>query len=129
MSVAQKGAFSAPLVATTTTSAGAVLSIANPEGVPLIITNFVIDVTTDATGTVNDADFGVGAGATTTRDNLIDGCNIGTGTITSASNDSTQAGTAGRACQKWAADEFVVGNAKASTAGLVGRVYIEYIRA
>ena len=129
MSVAQSGAYKKALTATTTTSAGAVLSIANPEGVALIITNFVVDVTTDATGTVDDADFGVAANATTTSDNLIDGCNLGSGTITSASNDSTQAGTDGRACQKWAADAFVTGNAKASTAGLVGNVYIEYIRA
>lgn len=124
----QKGSYTAPLVATATTTAGAVLSLANPEGADIIITRFVVDVTTEATGTVNDADFGVAAGPTTTSATLLDGVDIGTAAAVFDNADGTDNGSGGKSSRKWGSTQYVTGNAKASTVGLVGNVYIEYIR-
>lgn len=119
----QKGCLTGAL--SDTNAAGGVLSLANPEGVDLIITRFVIDVTTPATGAAN-CDFGVGATGATSDDTLIDGVDIGTAAI--LADNIENGGTNGLACVAWDSDEFVTGSPSADPADLVGNYYIEYIR-
>jgi hypothetical protein len=104
---------------------GAVLSWQNPEGVAIIITGFVADVTTasDAAATV---DFGTTAtSATTSSDNLIDGLDVNAAVITA--DNITNIGTNGKSRQKLAAGKWITGSrASGAVAGLAGYAYIEY---
>lgn len=122
-----KGCYRAALVAGTTTTGGDILSIANPEGVDVIITRFVVDVTTEATGAAT-ADFGIAADGTTSSDTLLDGVDIGTAAAMFDSADATDQGTNGKASRKWGSSEYMTGTPSATAAGLVGYAYIEYVR-
>lgn len=122
--MSQYGARKEALTAATVTTGGAVLSLANPEGVDLIVTDFILDVTTEATGAAT-VDAGIGASATTSDDSLIDGADVGTaaGTFDNTDNKGTNGGRA----VKWAADEYLTVTASATLAGLVGNAYIKWI--
>lgn len=117
-----KGAYTAALTATTATTGGAVLSLANPEGADLIITRLLLDVTTGSTGAANLTG-GVAAAATTANDGLITATAAGSGAVLMDS-----ANTTGRA-QKWGANQFLNVTGSGSTAGMVGKAYVQYVRA
>ncbi len=120
------GAYKVSLTAGTDT-AGGVLSLANPEGATLIITRLILDVTTAATAACT-LDAGVGSGATTKYDTLIDGLdvNAAAGTFDNVENQ----GTNGKAAVKWTSGNYLtISTASGASAGLVGSAYIEYIRA
>ena len=121
----QKGAYKYALTATTGTTGGGALSLANPEGADLIITRFIVNITTAATGAAT-CDFGVAAAATTTSDTLLDGVDVGTAAAIFDNIDDQ--GTNGQSVLLWPSDQFVTGTASATLAGLVGNVYIEYKR-
>jgi hypothetical protein len=119
---AQKGAYKVPLAALDT--AGGVLSIANPEGVPLIVTKVVIDLITKSTG-AGTLDVGIAANGTTTADNLIDGLDVNA----AAGAFGSPSGTNGLPAKKWGVTEYLTASkATGNMAGLVGYAYIEYIR-
>ena len=70
-----KGRYRAALTAATTTTGGDALNLLNPEGVDLIVTRLILDITTEATGSAT-----VDCGITTTltsADTLLDGANVG----------------------------------------------------
>jgi hypothetical protein len=119
----QSGAYKVALVAGTTTDGGDVLSLLNPEGVDLLITRFVLHVTTDATGEAN-IDAGVAADGTTSSDTLIDGLAIAAGVFDNIDDQ----GNNGAATVAWDSDEYITVTPDATCAGLVGYAYIEYIR-
>ena len=120
-----KGAYRYALTAGTTTAGGDILGIANPEGADLIVTRLIVNVTTAATG-VATADFGIAADATTTSDTLLDEIDIGTAAAIFCNFDDQ--GTNGQSVVLWPSDEFLTGTPSATAAGLVGYVYVEYIR-
>ena len=122
---AQVGAKKVALVAGTTTTGGDVLSLANPEGVDLIITKFIANVTTPATGSAT-ADFGIAADGSTSDDTLLDGQDIGAAAAIFDNVDDQ--GANGQSVLLWASDKYLTGTPSATAAGLVGNVYIEYIR-
>jgi len=122
----QKGALSGDLTAVTGTTAGGIMSLANPEGAALIITRFIINLATEATGSAT-GDFGVAANGTTSSDTLLDGVNLGAAAAIFDNVDDQ--GTNGQSVLTWSATQFITGTASASLAGLVGTYYIEYIRA
>ena len=121
----QTGAYKVAMTAVTGTTAGGVFSIANPEGADVIITNMIVDVTTEATGSAT-IDAGVAANGTTSADTLFDALDVGAAAGTF--NNVDDQGTNGKHIQKWGSSEYVTGTASATLAGLVGNVYIEYIR-
>lgn len=107
--------------------AGGILGLLNPEGVDLIITRLVLDITTKSTGACT-VDAGVAANGTTSNDTLIDGLDVGTAPIL-ADNIENQ-GINGVAAKKWGATQYLtVSKATGAAAGLVGSAYIEYVRA
>lgn len=112
------------LAGVTSTSAGALFAWANPEGQSIIVTRFQIDITTKSTGAAA-VDFGVAANGTTSADNLIDGYAAG-GTEKVVDN-LADAGTNGKPNQKMTSSQFITGTGAASTAGLVGSVYVHYV--
>ena len=119
-----KGAYTAALAALDT--GGGVLSLLNPEGVDLIITRLVLDVTTVATAACT-LDAGVAAAATTSNDTLIDGLDVNAATGVFGNIDD-KAGN-GQALIRWESDYYLTISMKTgAAAGLVGNGYIEYIR-
>lgn len=122
----QNGAYKVALTAVTGTTAGGCLSLANPEGVDLIVTRLVLDITTPSTGAAT-VDAGIAANGTTSSDILIDGASVAT--AAKVLDNINDAGTNGKARQKWTSGQFLTITASATLAGLVGNAYIEYIRA
>ena len=116
------GAYKATLAALDT--GGGVLSLANPEGVAVIVTSLVLDITTVATAACT-LDAGIAAAATTVSDTLIDGVDVNAAIGTF--DDQKNAGTNGSGSQKWAANQFLTVSMKTgAAAGLVGSAYVRY---
>lgn len=108
------------------TGGGGCAAIANPEGVDLIITDLILDITTKATAACT-LDAGVASGATTSADNLIDGVDANAAVV--VANNVKHAGTNGLGCKKWGASEYLTVSEKTGAiAGLVGNGYVKYIR-
>lgn len=106
---------------------GGVASLLNPEGADLIVTNCVIETSVVATAACT-LDVGIAAAATTLNDTLIDGQDVNAA-IGIFDNTDDQ-GTNGKKSQSWDSDEyFTISVASGASAGLVGFVYIEFIRA
>lgn len=120
----QFGAYRKALVAVTTTTAGGALSIPNPEGVDVIITRAVLYIPTPSAGAAT-VDLGVAANGTTSADNLIDGVSVAAAGVFDNLN---QAGTNGKATRIWGASQYVTATASATLAGIVGYLYLEYLR-
>lgn len=120
----QNGALKKALTATTATTGGAVAAINNDSGEDRIITDVFVDVTTKSTG-VALLDIGVAANGTTTNDSLIDGVdvNAAVGLFDLVIN----AGTNGKNARRWDSGQFITVTGNASTAGLVGNLYIKYV--
>lgn len=105
------------------TSGGGLFSWANPEGQSIIIDRLEIDITTKSTGAANGS-FGVAANGTTSSANLIDTYALG-GTEKVVNNVDDKS-TNGKSVQKMTSSQFLTGTGSATTAGLVGNVYIHY---
>lgn len=120
----QYGAYRAALTAATTTTGGAVLSVANPEGVKLLITRFILHITHASDGAAT-VDAGIAANGTTSADTLIDGKSVATA---GAFDNITDKGSNGLPLREWGASQYVTVTASATLAGLVGYAYIEYLR-
>lgn len=121
----QTGAFTIPFTGVASTAGGGIVSQANPEGEDLIITRLVCDRQVKSSGAAT-VDIGVGSSATTSYDNLIDGMAAG---ATEAIHDNvTDGGTNGKARQIWESDGFLTMSGGATTAGLKGNLYVEYLR-
>jgi len=121
-----KGCLYGNLTAATTTAGGDMLNLANPEGVDLLITRFIVNITTEATGAAN-ADAGVAATGTS-NDELLDGVDIGSAAAIFDNVEQCVDGAVAQAVVEWGSDEYVTVTPSATAAGLVGKYYIEYIR-
>lgn len=108
-------------------TAGGVAAVANPFGAKAIITRFVIDVTTVATGAAT-VDAGVATNGTTSSDILIDGLNVNA--AAGLFDNIENKGTNGKARQLWSATQYVtISQASGDVTGLVGYAYITCHRA
>lgn len=106
------------------TTGGALFSWANPEGQSIIIQRLLIDITTKSTGAAN-VSFGVAANATTSSANLID--TYAAGGTEKVVDNHVDGSINGKFNQKMTATQYLTGTGSATTAGLVGSVYIEYV--
>lgn len=103
---------------------GGVLSLANPEGVTLIVHGLVLDVTTPATGACT-LDAGIAANGTTVDDTLIDGVDVNTAAITA--DNIKNAGTNGASARRWGPTQYLTVSMKTgAAAGLAGSAYVDY---
>jgi len=119
-----KGCLYGSLTAATTTAGGDALNLLNPEGADLIITRFIINITTAATG-VATVDAGVAATGTSDAD-LIDEADVGSAAAIFDNFDDQ--GTDGQSVLHWDSDEYLTVTPSATLAGMVGTYYVEYIR-
>ena len=122
-----KGCLYGSLAGVATFAGGDLLGLANPEGVDLIITNFIIRTTVVSTGAAT-IDAGVAAAATTSNDELIDGLDVNAALVLESNHDQVTAGTVAEHEVEWGPDEFLTITPSAATTGLVGTYYVEYIR-
>lgn len=122
---AQVGAYKVALTAATDTTAGGVLSLQNPEGVDLIITDLILDITTVATGSAN-VNAGMSGASVASSDNLIDGQDVNA--AAGVFSNKGEAGSNGKAQIKWPTDHYLTITASATLAGLVGNAYVKWIR-
>ena len=106
-------------------TAGGIFAWANPENGAIIVERVYIDVTTHATAACT-VDIGTTAtSATTLSDNLIDGVDVGTATITTDNLQSPS--TNGKQLQRLAAGKWVTAStASGASAGIVGNAWIQY---
>lgn len=112
-----------PLVAVTTTAAGGIITWRNPYTHALRVTRLTIDRTTKSTGAAS-GDFGVAA-TVASNDTLLDGLDLAA--AEAAADNILNPGTNGLATVSLAADSYVTGTASATTAGMVGFAYIDFI--
>ena len=124
-----KGWMSIPVTGGTATSAGGLAAILNPEGVDVLITRGVLYISSNSTGAANLVS-GVAASATTAASDII-----GTLAMAAAEGNYYNAFALGTAAVTeigtpaiWESDEYVVITGSATTAGLAGTLYLEYIR-
>jgi hypothetical protein len=112
-----------PITGVAATTGGALFSWANPEQGSIIIERFQIDITTASTGAANGS-FGVAANGTTSSANLID--TYALASTAKVVDNHVDNSTNGKFVQKMTTSQFVTGTGSATTAGLVGNVYIHY---
>ena len=107
------------------TTGGALFSWANPEGQTIIIDRVQLDITTKSTGAAA-GDFGVASNGTTSADNLIDGYALGGTEKVVDTALTADLGTNGKVNQKMTASQYLTGTGAATTAWLVGSVFVHY---
>jgi hypothetical protein len=122
---------SVELTGTSSTTGGAIASVANPEGKTLQILRSYLLVLTASTGAAN-VNVGVGAAATTDASDMISAL-----AVNSVTANTVYAGSVGGDATKdslyaapapWTSTKYVNVTGSATTAGFTGRLYIEYIR-
>lgn len=114
--------YQATLTAATGTTAGGVISLANPFGVNMVIMDAWINITTAATTATNTIDAGVAANGTTSSDTLFDG-------QTTTAGLKVPGGTNGAKPRTWSTTEFVTATASATLAGMVATLTLVCVRA
>ena len=106
---------------TASDTAGAIFSWVNPWAVPVLILEFILEVTTVATAACT-VDAGIAANATTSSDELLDGQDVNAATGFFASTTPLRLDEAGGT-----QDTVTVSKATGAAAGLAGRAYIRYV--
>ena len=122
---AQTGSLKVPLTAATSNAVGGVLKLQNPEGVDLIVTRLVLDITTKSTGAAT-VDAGIDDDGDTSSDNLIDGLDVNA--AAGVFDNLGSGGTNGLTTVLWPAGHHLVITASADASGLEGYAHVQYVR-
>ncbi len=115
----QKGMYG-PFALVARGDAGILLAVPNAEEAAVIVTRVIVDKTTGSDGAAN-LTVGIAANATTADNGLVTATALAGA---AAVIDSAATGIS----QKWGANQYLTANGSADTTGLVGNVYIEYVR-
>ena len=109
-------------------TAGGIGAVLNPEGVDLLITRTYLYFATGSTGAAN-LTWGIGATATTASDDICDAFAVITGTV-GANAYYMQTASAEQIEELiiWEAGEYLVVSGSATTVGLAGKFFVEYVR-
>lgn len=125
-----KGFMSVAITGVASAANGGVGAILNPEGVDLLITRSFIYFTAPSTGAAN-LGIGVAADATTKGTDILNDLAVGgvsAGQYYNGSTIQTTAKTQISAPAVWSSTKYITFTGSATTAGLVGTLYIEYVR-
>jgi len=114
-----------PLTGALLFAGGEVAAVANPEGVPLIITDVKIYVDTPSTGAAN-LNAGLAANATTSDTDMINALAVN-GAITGVAYHGMTALAAKGAAQVWGTTQYLTATGSASTVGFAGRLFVRYV--
>lgn len=124
-----KGFLSVPVTGTTSLAGGALCSLANPFGKTAYILRAWYYAVAASTGAAN-INCGVGATATTDASDLlsaVDAVALAAGTLLNTIQHQETNETAVTAPAAWTSTSFVNVTGSASTAGLAGTLYLEYL--
>lgn len=125
-----KGMMSIPLAGVVATTGGSMASVANPEGVDLLILRTYLYVATPSTGAANIS-AGIGATAATAATDIINALAINgaiTGKYYNGQAHQATAKTEVTAPAVWSASKFLNVDAHADSTDFVGTLYVEYVR-
>ena len=114
-----------PLTGAVLFAGGEIAAVLNPEGVPVIIQDVKIYIDTPSTGGCNIS-VGIAADATTSDTDMINALAIN-GAVTGLAYHGMTALAAKGAAQVWDSDEYITATGSASSAGFVGRLFVQYI--
>lgn len=120
------GCLEIPLAGAVLFAGGELGAVLNPEGVPLIIVDVKLYVSTPSTGGAN-INVGIAANATTSDTDMINALAIN-GAITGKAYHGMTALAAKGEAQVWGATEYVTATASADSSGFVGKLFVQYIR-
>lgn len=124
-----KGWMSIALTGVALTTGGAIAAIKNPEGVDLLVTRCILRVGTPSTGAAN-LSAGFADDDETAATDLINALAVN-GSISGKWYNGPAAVTSakGEITTKWASGKYLTVSGSATTVGLVGTLYVEYLRA
>jgi hypothetical protein len=120
------GFLAIPLTGALLFAGGEVAGVANPEGVPLVITDAKLYVITPSTAGAN-LNVGIAAAITTMSQTLMNACAVN-GAITGTAWHGMTALAANGAAVLWAANTFLTATGSASTVGFTGVYFVKYVR-
>lgn len=115
----------------TATAGGGLASVANPEGVSLMIVESYLWVTTASTGSAN-LNVGIGAAATTDASDIISALAMNGVSANTVYNGGTivhDTKTAISTPALWTTTKYLNCTGSASTAGLDATLFVRYLRA
>lgn len=124
-----KGQLAIDLVGGTSTDGGGLGAVANPEGASVIILRTTFYGKTNSTGAAN-LGIGVAADRVTKATDILNDLAMGAvaGKMYNGHVMQNAAKTEIQAPALWAADKYITFTGSASTAGLTGTLYVEYVR-
>jgi hypothetical protein len=126
----QRGRMTIKITGAASAAAGGLGSVANLEGVPVLITRSQLYVETPSTGAAN-LGIGVVAAATTAGTDVLNDLAVNgsiTGKVYNGNTIQVTAKTEITAPAVWTAAKFLTFTGSATTAGFVGWLFIEYVR-
>jgi len=125
----QNGRMTIDFTGETSTAGGGIASIANPEGASLVILRTTLYVSVNSTGAAN-LSAGIGAAATTSATDIINALAMAAaaGKMYNGATIQVTTKTEITVPALWTADKFLNITGSASTAGLVGKLMVEYAR-
>jgi hypothetical protein len=125
-----KGAMSIAITGVAATTGGGQGSVANPEGVSLIIMDALLYTITESTGSAN-LSIGVGATATTSATDILNALDMNGVTEPGMYNCFARQNTAKTektAPALWTSTTFVTFTASATMVGFTAVLYLKYMR-
>lgn len=123
------GWFSIPITGVAATTGGAIASVLNPEGQSLLIVQMILYVSVNSTGAAN-LTAGFGVSPTADYNDAVTALAMGAaaGKFYTASARSASTSTEITAPGVWLATEYLNITGSASTVGLVGTLFVNYLR-
>lgn len=124
-----RGWFSIDFTGVAATTGGAIASVLNPEGQSLLIVQAILYVSVNSTGAAN-LTAGFGTSPTTDYNDAVTALAMAAaaGKFYTASARSASTSTEITAPGVWLATEYCNITGSASTVGLVGTLYLQYLR-
>lgn len=125
----QLGAYAVTITGGTATAAGGVAAILNPEGVPLIISDFKFYVSANSTGAAN-LTIGTASSGTAAANSLLTTTAMAAaaGSVFTGIVSGTAAGQNVTTTTLWGSADYINVTGSASTAGLAGILYVDFFR-
>lgn len=125
-----RGALTIDIIGVASTASGGIGALLNPEGVSLLITKATFHFIAPSDGAAN-LGVGIGATAATKGTDVLNDLDVNGVAAASWYNGHARQNTAKTAITApavWGATEYLTFTGSATTVGLSGRLYLEYIR-
>ena len=124
-----RGALAYYLTGATSTDAGGIAAIPNPEGAPILITRATLYVESGSTGNAA-LSIGVAANATTSDTDILNALdtNGADGKVYNGFVMQNGAKTEISAPTLWSSDKYLTVTGAADSSGFVGYLFLEYLR-